>query len=59
LVNVFDRLKLADFYQANVLKSACGRLIWKNLKELKGKAEWVELKKTSPELAFFVTEEFL
>jgi hypothetical protein len=59
LENVFDRLKLADFYQTNALKTACGRLIWENLKELKGNAEWIELKKSSPELAFFVTEEFL
>jgi hypothetical protein len=59
LENVFERLKLAEFYKANALKSACGRMIWENLKELKGTAEWIELKKSSPELAFFVTEEFL
>jgi hypothetical protein len=50
---------LADFYQANALKSACGRMIWDNVKDLKGKAEWTELKKSSPELAFFINEEFL
>jgi hypothetical protein len=59
LENVFDRLKLADFYQANALKSACGRKIWDNVKDLKGKAEWIQLKKSSPELAFFINEEFL
>jgi hypothetical protein len=59
LENVFDRLKLADLYQANALKSACGRMIRENLNELKWKPEWMHLKKNDPELAFFVFAEFL
>jgi hypothetical protein len=45
LENVFDRLKLADLYQTNALKSACSQMIWDNMKRLKGKEEWMELKK--------------
>jgi hypothetical protein len=55
---VFDRLELADLYQINSLKSACGQLIRQNLSKVKTDAKWIQLKIASPQLALSILEEF-
>jgi hypothetical protein len=56
--NVFDRLELAELHQIDSLKSACGQIIRKNLKELKETDKWAKLKETSPQLVIAVLEQF-
>jgi hypothetical protein len=55
---VFDRLELAELYQINSLKSACGQLIRQNLSRVKKDAKWIQLKMASPQLALSMLEEF-
>jgi hypothetical protein len=54
---VFERLKFADVFQTEMLKFNCARMIWDNLRDLKHEPEWMELKKSFPELVFYILEE--
>jgi hypothetical protein len=55
--NVVDLLKLADLYQTDLLKTACGKMIRMNLEEVKKMDKWIELKTSSPQLVISVLEE--
>jgi hypothetical protein len=54
--NVFDRLALADLYQIDSLKYACGKMIRKYRKKLKETNEWIRLKESSPQLVISILE---
>jgi hypothetical protein len=58
LQNVFETLALADLYRIGRLKYYCGKFMLQNLPTVKKSAKWIELKKKSPELAFYILEEF-
>jgi hypothetical protein len=49
---------MADLYQIKLLYSTCSQLIRRHLKMVKKEANWLELKKNAPELAFAILEEF-
>jgi hypothetical protein len=59
LENAFERLKFAEVFQTEKLKTACAKMIWDDLGELKRGPEWMELKKNFPELAFYIVEKFV
>jgi hypothetical protein len=54
--NVLDRFILADMYERSSLKSTCGQIIQMNLNKLKRVGKWAEFEKTSPDLAFSLSD---